>query len=182
MRLNQQQFMSDVRDALAERRTYSTVDTALHLVEDLRGLLKPEEAALPPLDKDTDIFFVYNQQDVEEANLITDQLSEHLPCELLTIEPDSEDAYKTLAVAAIPRSRLAVVYFKHSADWALPFVKQVWRLVGGATSSTPILLLGEDDPTSNKLRMFKAPRVISTVLAHSQIPTEVRRIFADLNR
>ncbi|MBF9140897.1 TIR domain-containing protein [Hymenobacter properus] len=182
VRLNQQQFINEILNELTERRTYSTVDTAMRFVEDLRSLLVPTAKETSLVDKDTDIFFVYNQQDVEEANIITDQLSEHMPCELLTIEPDSEDAYKSLAVAAIPRSRLAVVYFKYSADWALPFVKQVWRLVGGAASSTPILLLGEDDPIINKMRVFKAPRVISSVMAHGQIPAEVRRIFANLNR
>lgn len=182
LRPSQQEFISEVRNNLTERRTFSSVATTMQFVEELRGSVSAPTVMREEVEKDTDIFFVCNQMDFDEANAITDLLSQHVPCEMLTIEPDSEDEYKAITVQAIPRSRLAVVYFKHSADWALPFVKQVWRLVGGATSTTPILLLGEDDPILNKLRTFKAPKVISSVLAHHRIPEEVKRLFNQLNQ
>ncbi len=180
LRAAQQQFVSQVRNSLTARRTFSSVATTMQFVEELRSSIAGPPPVRAAVEKDNDIFFIYNQLDFEEANAITDHLSQFVPCELLTIEPDSEDQYKEISVRAIPRSRLAVVYFKHSADWALPFVKQVWRLVGGATSTTPIMLLGEDDPALNKLRTFKAPRVISSVLAHHRISDEVQRVFNQL--
>jgi hypothetical protein len=129
------------------------------------------------VEKENDIFFVYNEQDSEEANAITDRLSEEFPLDILAIEPNSEELYKSLTVQAIPKSRLAVVYFKYSADWALPFVKQVWRLVGGANSTTSILFVGEDDPAHNKMRGFKAPKVISSIRPHLAVSEEVRRVL-----
>jgi len=74
-----------------------------------------------------------------------------------------------------------VVYFKHSADWALPFVKQVWQLVGGAASPTPILFVGEDDPEENSLQSFKAPKVISRIQPHRSVSEEVQRVYQKLN-
>ena len=153
----------------------------MQLVEDLRSVLLQAAPPTASVEKETDIFFVYNQLDSEEADKITDRLSEDIPLELLTIEPDSEDLYKEITVRAIPKSKLAVVYFKHSADWALPFVKQVWRLVGGAGSTTPILFVGEDEPSHNRMRAFKAPKVISCIQPHLGVSEEVRRVFQQIN-
>ncbi|MBF9222688.1 hypothetical protein, partial [Hymenobacter ruricola] len=175
----QQAFMATIRNELTRQCTLTNATSAMQVVEDVRtslGRATPPPAAA--VEKENDIFFVYNAQDSEEANAITDELSEAFPLEILTIEPDSEDAYKDLAVSAIPKSRLAVVYFKHSADWALPFVKQVWRLVGGAGSTTPILFVGEDDPVQNKMRGFKAPKVISSIQPHLGVSEEVRRVLS----
>lgn len=177
----QKAFVNTIRNELTDRCTFTNAPNAMQLVEDLRSTLTQIAPSPASVEKETDIFFVYNQLDSYEANEITDQLSEEIPLELLIIEPDSEDLYKEITVRTIPKSKLAVVYFKHSADWALPFVKQVWRLVGGANSSTPILFVGEDDPSHNRMRAFKAPRVISCIQSHSGVSEEVRRVFQQIN-
>ncbi|MGI4864435.1 MAG: hypothetical protein ACRYFZ_10990 [Janthinobacterium lividum] len=178
----QKAFVNDIRNELTERSTFTSALNAMQLVEDLRKTLIQAVPEPVSIDKDTEIFFVYNQMDSEEANAITDRLSEEIPLEMLTIEPDSEDEYKAITVRNIPKSKLAVVYFKHSADWALPFVKQVWRLVGGAGSTTPILFVGEDDPAHNRMRGFKAPRVISCIQPHLGVSEEVLRVFQQISR
>jgi hypothetical protein len=177
----QRDFVNSIRNELTERCTFTSAPSAMQLVEDLRGTLERVEAPSQEIEKENDIFFVFNELDSEEANQITDRLSEEFPLEMLTIEPDSEDMYKEITVRSIPKSKLAVVYFKHSADWALPFVKQVWRLVGGAGSNTPILFVGEDDPVHNRMRAFKAPRVISRIQPHRGVSDEVRRVLQQIN-
>ncbi|GAB2943662.1 hypothetical protein GCM10027048_05460 [Hymenobacter coalescens] len=177
----QQAFVNNIRNELTERCTFTNAASAMQLVEDLRSTLARPAGPPPPVEKETDIFFVFNQLDSQEANDITDRLSEEIPLEVLTIEPDSEDLYKEITVRSIPKSRLTVVYFKYSADWALPFVKQVWRLVGGAGSATPILFVGEDEPAQNRMRVFKAPRVISCIQSHLGVCAEVRRVYQQLN-
>jgi hypothetical protein len=52
--------------------------------------------------------------------------------------------------------------------------------VGGASSPTPMFLVGEDDPRSNLARNFKAPRVISTIMPKETIPAEVKRMYTTL--
>ena len=156
---------------------FTNSPSALQLAADVRSTL--EQAPAPPVspDKENDIFFIFNNLDSEEADAITDRLSAEFPLEILTVKPDSDDRYKDITVRTIPRSKLAVVYFKHSADWALPFVKQVWRLVGGASSTTPILFVGEDDPEENRMQGFKAPKVISRIEPHLGVSEAVRRVF-----
>ena len=177
----QHAFVNTIRNELTGQSTFTNAPSAMQLVDDLRSTLG--QAPAPPASEDekTGICFVFNELDSEEANAITDRLGEEFQLDILTIEPDSEQRYKDLTVRKIPESKLAVVYFKHSADWALPFVKQVWRLVGGAGSPTPILFVGEDDPVQNRLQSFKAPRVISRIQPHANVSEEVRRVFQQLN-
>ena len=127
--------------------------------------------------KDTDIFFIFNQQDEKDAMLITDRISAEYPVELMNILPDGEEEYREKSTQQIPKSKLAVIYFKYSADWALPFIKQVWKQVGGASSPTPLMLIGEDDPQSNQARYFKAPKVVSSIVPKDTVPEEVKKVY-----
>jgi hypothetical protein len=167
----QQALMNEIRNGLTEHIVFSTVQNAVQIVDDIRDLLIQNEEPLLPT-KDTDIFFIYNELDSEAAEFITEQLARDIPVEVLAIEAESEQMYREFTVQQIPKSRLAVVYFKDTSAWALPFVKQVWKLVGGASSGTPILMLADSDPATNKLHRFKAPGVTSVVTpANTMKPT-----------
>jgi hypothetical protein len=125
----------------------------------------------------TDIFFICNQLDEKEASEIADLLSDIIPVERLSIVQDSELDYSSLCQQQIGKSKLAVVYFKESADWAIPFVQQVWKKIGGASSHVPILLIGDEEPDSNTTKVFKAPKVLSLVVAGELIPLEIKIEF-----
>lgn len=177
---NQQAFVGQIRNELTAQCTFSSAPNAPQLVEDLRNALA--QAAPPPVSaaESAGIFFINNLLDCDEANAITDQLSEVHMLDTLMIKPDSVGLDKDLVALRIAQSKLAVVYFKHSADWALPFVKQMWQLVGGAASPTPILFVGEDYPEQNRLQSFKAPKVISRIQPHLGVSEEVQRVFQKL--
>ena len=147
------------------------------LVDDMRSMMKKEEEVI--LDTtDTDIFFIFNQQDEMDAQSITDFISNEYPVEIMNILPDGEEEYKLLSTQQIPRSKLAVVYFKYAADWAIPFIKQVWKSVGGASSPTHMMLVGEDEPVTNRARTFKAPMVVTTITSKQDVPDEIKKVFS----
>ena len=180
LKMSQQAFVSKIRNELTEQCTFSSAPSAPQLVQDMRSAFA--QAAPPPVStiERSDICFINSVLDCDEANAITDQLSEAYMLDTLMIKPESGNLDKDLAVQKITQSKLAVVYFKHSADWALPFVKQVWQLVGGAASPTPILFVGEDYPEQNRLQSFKAPKVISRIQPHLGVSEEVQRVFQKL--
>ena len=156
--------------------TFSNSPGPMQLVDDIRVMTI--KSVTEELDvKDTDIFFIFNQQDEKEAMAITDKISAEYPVELMNILPDGEEEYREKSTQQIPKSKLAVVYFKYSADWALPFIKQVWKQIGGASSPTPLMLVGEDDPHSNLARYFKAPKVISSIVPKDTVPEEVKKVY-----
>jgi len=159
---------------------FSNSQGPMQLVDDMRVVIMKQDIKVYD-SKDTDIFFIFNQQDELEAQNIVDELSLEIPIETMNILPDGEESYREISSQQIPKSKLAVVYFKYAADWALPFIKQIWKQVGGASSPTPMFLIGEDKPQSNLARNFKAPRVISSIVPKETISAEVKKVYTQLN-
>ncbi len=172
----QAQFINYIRNNITRNMMFSNSPGPMQLVDDIRSILFKRVSQ--QLDtKDTDIFFIFNQQDEPDAQFITDAIGGEYPVETLNILPDGEEEYRERSKQQIPRSKLAVIYFRYAADWALPFIKQIWKQVGGASSPTTIMLVGEDDPKSNAARTFKAPRVISSIVSKGNVADEIKRVY-----
>jgi hypothetical protein len=175
----QQNFIKYIRNNITRNMMFSNSQGPMQLVDDMRVVMMKQDAKVYD-SKDTEIYFIFNQQDEQEARVIVDELSLEFPVETLNILPEGEDSYREMSSQQIPKSKLAVVYFKYAADWALPFIKQIWKQVGGASSPTPMFLVGESDPQSNLARNFKAPRVTSTIVPKETIPMEVKKEYSKL--
>lgn len=173
---SQSAFINYIRNNITRNMIFSNSSGPMQLVDDMRAMMMKKETA-ELNTKDTDIFFIFNQQDEIDAQGITDLISSVYPIETMNIMPDGEDEYRELSKQQIARSKLAVVYFRYAADWALPFIKQIWKQVGGASSPTPIMLVGEDDPKTNAARTFKAPKVVSSIVSKQEVPEEVKKVY-----
>lgn len=176
MKPAQQNFVKHIRNNITRNMMFSNSPGPMQLVDDIRVVIMKQDAVVYD-SKDTDIFFIFNQQDELDAKGITDRISVEYPIEIMNILPDGEEAYREISSQQIQRSKLAVIYFKYAADWALPFIKQIWKQVGGASSPTPLFLVGEDDPKSNMARNFKAPKVVSSIIPKENIPAEVKKVY-----
>ena len=169
----QLKFISDIRNNIKQGINFSNTTSAIQLVDDLRISVKVETKQIFDI-KDTDVFLVYNQLDDSDANEVADMLSDIIPIEKLNIVQDSDLDYSEFCAQQIGKSKLAVIYFKESSDWALPFTQQIWKKIGGASSHTPILLIGDEDPETNTNKKFKAPKVVSLIVAGELIPLEIK--------
>ena len=177
VKASQENFIKYIRNNITEGMTFSNSHGPMPLVDDMRAIMKKEEAVV--LDTiDTDIFFIFSQQDEVDAQNITDHISNEYPVEIMNILPDGEEEYKELSAQQIPKSKLAVVYFKYGADWAIPFIKQVWKSVGGASSPTHMMLIGEDEPATNKSRTFKAPKVMTTITSKQDVADAIKKVYS----
>lgn len=172
----QKQFVSEIRNNIIQGINFSNTPSAIQLTDDLRLSIHQETKQNFDV-KDTDVFLVYNQLDDYEALDVIDMLSDIVPVEKLNIIQDSDIDYSEFCAQQIGKSKLAVVYFKESADWALPFTQQIWKKIGGASSHTPILLIGDEDPETNSNKKFKAPKVVSLIVAGELIPLEIKVQF-----
>lgn len=172
----QSDLIASIWNDICVNISLTTVDHPIQLVTDLRSSLTDSK----PVDFDikaTDIFLIYNQLDDREAEEIVDLLSDIVPVEKLNIIQDSDIDYSEFCFQQINRSKLAVIYFKESADWALPFAQQVWKKIGGASANTPILLIGDEDPETNRNKKFKAPKVASLIAAGELIALEIKVLY-----
>ena len=169
----QASFINEVRSSISKNMIFSTSSSAIQLVDDIRSLMETKE--VPVFDiSTTEVFLISNQIDEIEAADIIDMLNDIVPVENLNIIQDEDTDYSELCRQQIPQSKLAVVYYKYTSDWALPFTQQVWKKIGGASSPTPILLIGDEDPNADDPKGFKAPKVISMIVAGELIPLEIK--------
>ncbi|MBL0047412.1 MAG: hypothetical protein IPP32_04845 [Bacteroidetes bacterium] len=166
-------FITEVRNNITKNMIFTNSGSAIQLVDDIRSIMEKKEEVAYNLNH-TDIFLVSNELDESEAKEIMDMLSDIVPVENLNIIQDSDIDYSELCKQQISKSKLAVIYFKETADWALPFAQQVWKKIGGATSHTPILLIGDEDPDTNMNKTFRAPKVVSLIVAGELIPLEIK--------
>ena len=166
----------EIRNEIIGNISFTNINSPIQLVADIRMSL--QEAKTIKFDiKNTDIFLAFNELDESEANEISDMLSDIIPIEKLNIIQDSDIDYSELCAQQIGRSKMAVVYFKESADWALPFTQQIWKKIGGASSHTPLLLIGDNNYEANRDKKFKAQKVISLIVAGELIPLEIKVQF-----
>jgi hypothetical protein len=172
----QQEYINEVRNNISKNMVFSNAASSLQLVDDIRSIMETKTVEDYNLNS-TDIFLISNQLDDTDATEIIDMLSDIIPVEKLNIIQDSDTDYSELCKQQIPKSKLAVIYFKQSAEWAIPFAQQVWKKVGGATSHTPILLIGDENPDTNMGKKFNAPKVISLIIAGELIPLEIKVQF-----
>lgn len=173
METRQTDFIHELQNTISSNMTYTNTPSCIQLADDIRSMMEVVEKPNLGL-RETEIFFISNMIDDFSAEEITDMLSDVTQIEKMAIVQDSDTDYAELSSQQISKSKLAVVYFKDSADWALPFAQQVWKKIGGATTKTPILVIGDEDPETNRNKVFKAPKVISMILAGSLIPLEIK--------
>jgi hypothetical protein len=166
-------FINEIRNSITKNMIFSNALSPILLADDIRSLLEKKQEVYFDINS-TDIFLISNQLDESEANEIIEMLSDIVPVENLNIIQDSDMDYTELCKQQISKSKLAVIYFKETSDWALPFAQQVWKKIGGAASHTPILLIGDEDPDTNKDKKFKAPKVISLIVSGELIPLEIK--------
>lgn len=169
----QEEFINKIRNSITRNMVYENISSPIQLVDDIRSLMVKEKTS-DLLINAADVFLIFNQLDQKEAIEIVDMLSDIISVEKLNIIQNSDVDYSEFCAQQIGKSKLAVVYFKETANWALSFVQQVWKKVGGASSHTPILLIGDDDPDTNLNVKFKAPKVISLIISGELIPLEIK--------
>lgn len=169
----QELFINDIRYNILENMVFSNINSPIQLVDDIRSMMEQEEQHDFDIS-DTEIFLMFNELDEFEADEIVDMLGDIVDIEKLNIVQENDTNYLEYCSQQIDKSKLAVIYFKETSDWALPFVQQVWKKVGGASSHTPILLVGDDDPESNKGKEFNAPKVVSLIVSGELIPLEIK--------
>ncbi|MBU0765200.1 MAG: hypothetical protein KJ607_10240 [Bacteroidetes bacterium] len=169
----QQHFINEIRYNIGDRMSFTNAASSILLAEDIRAAMSVRKHEQYEVN-DTDVFMIYNEVDEYQAEDVIDLLTDVVDVQKLNIIQDRDINYPDYCSQQISRSKLAVVYFKETAGWALPFTQQVWKIIGGASAGTPILLIGDEDPDTNRDKLLKAPKIISMVVSGELIPLEIK--------
>ena len=177
----QYEFIQNIQNTLTRDIMFTGVANPAQFVDDIRSYLQKEEQVVS-FTKEYDYCFLYNIQDAADCYQIIENASEDHRITTLTVVPENEIDYRNQAITQIRKSRMAIVYFKECADWAIAFIKQVWKLSGGASANTPILMVGEDEPRRNRFLRFQAPLLKLQVLSRNQILPTIQKTFEKVYR
>lgn len=169
----QSEFINEVKNSISKNMVFSNESSTIQLVDDIRSLMEVKETPVLNLNP-TDVFLIFNEVDEMDAGEIMDMLNDVVPIENLNIIQDDDTDYSELCKQQIPQSKLAVVYYKLTSEWAFPFTQQVWKKIGGASSTTPILLIGDEDPNAKNPKKLVAQRVITMLVPGALIPLEIK--------
>ena len=167
-------FINRLQHHLSNNMILSRVPSAIQFVEDVRLILEQQPQKVFDTEP-TDVFLICNQTDEKETARIQMMLSGILKLVKLVIIQDSDIDYEEYAAQQMNVSKLSVIYYKNASDWALPFIQQIWKKVGGASAKSPILFIA--DAAGSDTKNFTAPKVSSFNLPSELIPLEIKVQF-----
>ncbi len=169
----QESFVNNLRNGISMNMIYANHESPVLLVEDIRSIMQYENKHNYNL-KQTDVFFIYNEIDEDAVKNITDLLGDIVSMQLLSIILNSEKDYSEYVSQQIDKASLTVIFFKRTTKWALPFVQQVWKKIGGASSDSKIVLIGDANHQQNNDLTFTIPNIEFLKIAEELVPLEVK--------
>jgi hypothetical protein len=170
---SQEQFITSIRNSILQNITISNHESPVSFVEDIYSIMNSQPSSLSK-GTETEIFFIYNESDDDFAKEIVDLLNDVLKVETLSMIQNSERDYTDLIIEQTKQSKLIVVYFNRSTNWAKPFVQQLWRLIGGASSTIPIIVAADISLRTQFQNSFEMPNVSSFFVSEELIPLEIK--------
>jgi hypothetical protein len=173
----QAHFINNIHNNMFQNMTLSKHPSPVMFVEDIRSILYTEQKEVFDI-RPADVFFIYNEIDEDKGNSIVELLNDVLKVEKLNISLKTPTDYSELIAQQIQKSQLTTIYFNRTSNWAIPFAKQVWKKIGGASANKQILMISDSDYDQNKDIIFNAPNVSNLNTGSELIPLETK-VFYD---
>lgn len=171
--INQEKFITSIRNSILQNITISNDESSVSFVEDMYSIMSSQKKDTQK-GEDTQVFFIHNELDQESATGITELLSDILKIQTLSMIQNVERDYSDFIKKQSKQSKLVVVYFKWSTNWVIPFVQQLWRLLGGASSKVPIIVIADSDFEEQYKESFNLPNINTYFVSQDLIPLEIK--------
>ncbi len=183
----QQDFIQRIQNSLSRNIYLYTSRNHTAFLEDVLSFVEKKIQEEEEIRKEYDMVFLGSALDSVHSHELIESLDETWNITTMTIEPSvlsiKEKGFEKLkqdAARLVKKSRLAVIYFKDAAEWALAFCQLIWKEVQGVSSGTVFLLIGEDMPPRNKFLKFKAPGVLFEVVSQEEVFPTINNLMARL--
>ena len=137
-------YINDIRRDIDDNTIYSDITSPIVFVEELRTIMNVKPAAKANTQS-YDMLFIYNSLDRDSAKEVSNLLSDLHTVSDLEINAGADTDYTELISNQLPLCRLGIIYYDYATDWAPSFAQQVWKQIGGNSSSTPIFVAGNSN-------------------------------------
>lgn len=169
----QEEFINSIRNNIFRNMIYTNHESPVMFTEDIRSIMHSEKQ-LNYNAKEIEVFFIHNEIDEDSVKNIVEMLNDVVSLQVISIVLNSNTDYSELISQQIAKSQLTVIFFKRSVNWALPFTQQIWKKIGGASSGSNILLVGDASHEQNTKINFQAPNVSFLAISSELIPLEIK--------
>ncbi len=171
------QYINDIRRDIVENTVYSDKKSPIIFVEDIRNIMnfKQQESRR---SEATDIFFLFNELDGDSALGIYNMLKDFQKVRKLGISLSSGIDYNPFVLSQLSESKIGVVYYDCASDWAVSFVRQIWKDSGGNSAKIPLFVIGNSQHA--KLEQLTILKNIAECAINEQrrIPLDIK-VFLD---
>lgn len=161
-----QELLTYIENTLTERVMLTRTPSLPLLVGEVRAFLSEAVEARQAV-KQYEIGFIHNVRDAESCFTLVESLSARHKLQPLAFRPEAAETDTREALRLYQQSQLLVIFFHRAGDWAVAIAQQLWKLGGGLSRPTPILLIGLPDPPRNRHLTLRVPN-IRLVLADPQ--------------
>jgi hypothetical protein len=169
----QEKLINDIKNNNLHNVITSQAESPVVLVEDINVIMR-EQVREEIITNETELFFIYNELDEENALGVIDLLQDVLRVEVLKISQGGGSNQSAFMIEQVKDSRMVVVYYNYGSEWAVPFTRQLWKTTGGASSKTPVLLIGDAAAFITENHTLNAPNVVSMGIAGELMPLEIK--------
>ncbi|MCS6906050.1 MAG: hypothetical protein RML72_12865 [Bacteroidia bacterium] len=171
-------LLEKLTNQIAENVLFTNVTDYAQLIDDFRAFWAKDLRNKQKI-KENELCIICNDNDKESIIPVIAQLQndKKIKLEFFVALPENGSANRNLVTELVYRSKVVIIFFNDSSDWALAFAKQVWRLVGGASANTPFLLVGENEPRRNRLIKFQAPNLFTRIVPLEQVESTILEFY-----
>ncbi|MCS7189264.1 MAG: hypothetical protein RMJ66_05690, partial [Bacteroidia bacterium] len=156
--LQTQELLDFIENTLTERVMLTRTLSLPLLIQEIKAFLSEAVEARQAV-KQYEIGFIHNVRDSESCFDLIEKLSTKRKVHPLAFRPEKSEEDTTEALRLYRQSQLLVIFFHRAGDWALAVAQQLWKIGGGLSVPTPILLIGTPDLPRNRHLRISVPNI-----------------------
>lgn len=174
LRTSEQSFRLNSIKRIFPNQHFLTYRSMIKLVDDLRSMQRSlrEESRAGKFD----LTLIANAADEMLLDKTAIILEGMLKIECIRVDASEENDFEITCSNALKKSRLVTVLVGAAGEWAVNFTRQIWKNSGGASSTTPLLVLF-DKKYFKQTSDLKIPGVRTIVADDSMAGLEIKVEF-----
>ncbi|MEN3040676.1 MAG: LysM peptidoglycan-binding domain-containing protein [Bacteroidia bacterium] len=173
-----QELLTYVENTITDRVMLTRTPSMPLLIGEVRAFLTEAVEARQAV-KQYEIAFIHNVRDAESCFVAIENLSKSYRLQSLAFRPEAAEEDIKEALRLYQQSQLLVIFFHRAGDWALSIAQQIWKLSGGLSRPTPMLLIGFPDPPRNRHLSISVPNIRFKLTAEDQLESEIQSALAE---
>ncbi|MCS6894719.1 MAG: LysM peptidoglycan-binding domain-containing protein [Bacteroidia bacterium] len=173
-----QDILTYIENTITNRVMLTRTPSLPLLIGEVRAFLSEAVEARQAV-KQYEIAFIHNVRDAESCFSTIESLSKVHRLQSLSFRSEAAEEDTPEALRLYYQSQLLVIFFHRAGDWALSIAQQIWKLGGGLSRPTPILLIGLPDLPRNRYLSISIPNIRLRLTPSERVESEISAALAE---